>query len=58
MILMGRRAEQIPRHSYLSKYSGARTRRWCKKELRRLRRRMERRDPENVPPRLTRGWAD
>jgi hypothetical protein len=55
---MGRHAEAIPRHSHLSYTSARRARQWLKREARRLRRRQERRDPENVLPRVTRGWAD
>lgn len=52
------KAEQIPRHSYLSKGSARRARQDAKKRLRRLRRRAEFMDPENVPSRMTRGYAD
>jgi hypothetical protein len=31
---------------------------WLKQRVARLRRRMERRDVEDVPTRFTRGWAD
>lgn len=36
-------------------------RRWCKRMAKRLRRRMEKADPENAPRavrELTRGWSD
>lgn len=32
-------------------------RRWYKRATSKLRRRYEREDPENVPPRMTKGWA-
>lgn len=52
------KAEQIPRHSHLSKSSARRDRRFWKRWIHRVRRQAERRDPESVPPRLTRGWCD
>ena len=42
-------------------YTGANHRRYMKRKTRRLRRRAEKRDPENAPTRLremTRGWSD
>jgi hypothetical protein len=56
---MGRHAEQLSRGArWYSKNFTRRIREWVKRELRRARRRAERKDPENVPPRLTKGWAD
>jgi len=56
---MGLHAETIAKVArWLSKGSARRARAWCKRELRRARRRAERADVENVPPRLTKGWAD
>jgi hypothetical protein len=31
---------------------------WLKRYTAKVRRRQEKRDPENVPPRATKGWAD
>lgn len=52
------KAEQIARHSWLCKGSARRARRYWKRLLHRLRRRAEKRDPENVETRMTRGWCD
>lgn len=46
-------AEQLPHGSWRAR-PGAK--RWIKRLTHRQRRRAERRDPENVPARFTRGW--
>lgn len=52
------KAEQLPRHSWLSKGSARRARRFWKRLLHRRRRRAEAHDPENVERRFTSGWCD
>lgn len=48
-----KKAEPIPKHWWRAT-TGAK--RWLKKLVRRQRRRAEKRDPEDVPARFTRGW--
>lgn len=51
-------AEKIARHSWLTKNSASRARQWLKRQAARLRRRAEKRSPENAPKRCIKGWAD
>lgn len=55
---MGRHVESIKGCHHLCKSSARRARKFSKKELKRLRRRLEARLLEDTPIRLTKGWAD
>lgn len=54
---MGLKANKLPSGRVWVRIR-SKARKWYKSQSNRWRRRLEKQDPENVPPRQIKGWAD